>query len=151
MSHDHVQPPLEGVHTTNQSINIFTPHQKMTCAYWLIIQPFCLRWEMTHHVCCIKSRRKKSGFLSEYLIKDESDDSGEEYDLDYICSCKQISYFKRDKNGDPAVSIHRGKCKFPTPIAYQTHTRLKQTDYPNFNLVWLITVPHGPELACWFL
>ena len=25
---------------------------------------------MTHHVCCIKSRRKKSGFLSKYLIKD---------------------------------------------------------------------------------
>ena len=73
---------------------------------------------MTHHVCCIKSRRKKSGFLSEYLIKDESDDSGEEYDLDYIRSCKRISYFKRDKIGDPAVSIHRGKCKFPTPIAY---------------------------------
>ena len=26
-----------------------------------------LRWEMTYHVRCIKSRRKRSGFLSEYL------------------------------------------------------------------------------------
>ena len=26
--------------------------------------------------------------------------------------------FKRDKNGDPADSIHCGKCKFPTLIAY---------------------------------
>ena len=72
---------------------------------------------MTPTVCCIKSPTR--------VLKDESDDS-EEYDLDYIRCCKRISYFKKDKNGDPAVSIHHGKCKFPIPIAYQTHTRLKQ-------------------------
>ena len=65
------------------------------------------------------------------VIKDMSDDSDKDYDLDYICSCKRIHYFKRDRNGDPAVSIHRGKCKFPTPIAYRTRTRLKQPDCPN--------------------
>ena len=68
------------------------------------------------------------------VLKDENDDSDEEYDLDYIHSCKRASYFKKDKNVDPAVSIHLNKRKFPTPIAYQTHNRLKQTDY---NLVWL--------------
>ena len=68
------------------------------------------------------------------VLKDENDDSDKEYDLDYIRSCKRASYFKRNKNGDPAVSTHHGKCKFPTPIAYQTCTRLKQTDYPNYNL-----------------
>ena len=62
------------------------------------------------------------------VLKDENDDSDKEYDLDYICSCKRASYFKKDKNGDPAVSIHRGK--FSTPIAYRTCNRLKQTDYP---------------------
>ena len=64
--------------------------------------------------CHVKSRKK----VPIRVLKDESDDSGEEYDLDYIRSCKRISYSKRDKNGDPAVSIHRGKCKFATPIAY---------------------------------
>ena len=38
--------------------------------------------------------------------------------------------FKIVKNGDPADFIHCGKCKFPPLIAYQTRTRLKQTDYP---------------------
>ena len=66
------------------------------------------------------------------VLKDMSVDSDKEYDLDYIRSCKQIRYFKRDKNGDPAVSIHRGKCKFPTLIAFRTRTRLKQTDCTNF-------------------
>ena len=68
---------------------------------------------------------------------DMSDDSDKGYDLDYICSCKRIRYFKRDRNGDPAVSIHRGKCKFPTPIAYRARTRLKQPDCPN---VWLVHI-----------
>ena len=36
---------------------------------------------------------------------------------------------------DPAGSIHYGKGKFPILIAYRTRTRLKQTDYPNFNSV----------------
>ena len=66
------------------------------------------------------------------VLKNMSVDSDEQYDLDYICSCKRIRYFKRDKNGDPAVSIHRGKCKFPTPIALRTRTRLKQTDCTKF-------------------
>ena len=64
------------------------------------------------------------------VLKDDSDDSDGEYDLDYIRSCKRICYFKRDKNGDPAVSTHRGKCKFPTPITFRTCTR--QTDYSQF-------------------
>lgn len=55
------------------------------------------------------------------------------FDLDYIRYCKRISYFKREKKKERgAVTIHHGKCKFPTPIAYQTQTRLKQTD---FNLI----------------
>jgi len=63
--------------------------------------------------------------------QNKSDDpsvDNKEYDLDFIRSCKQLHIFKREENGDPAVSIHCGKCKFPTPIAYQTRTRLKQTD-----------------------
>ena len=43
--------------------------------------------------------------------------------------------FKIDKNLDPADFIHCGKCKFPILIAYRTRTRIKQTDYPNFNFV----------------
>ena len=83
------------------------------------------------------------------VLKDESGDSDKEYDFDYICSSQRISYFKKVKNGDPAVSIHRGKCKFPTSIAYRTHTRLKQTDPPILIgrncILTLTTVPHGPE------
>ena len=78
------------------------------------------------------------------VLKDMSVDSDEEYDLDYIRSCKRICYFKRDKNEDPAVSIHHGKCKFPTPIAFRTRIRLKQTARL---YQFLITGPHGSELA----
>ena len=41
----------------------------------------------------------------KWVPKDMSDDSDNEYDLNYICSCKRIHYFKGDKNGDPAISI----------------------------------------------
>ena len=75
-----------------------------------------------------KKQEEESGFLSGH----ECWTLDEECDLDYICSYKRIHYFKRDKNGDPAVFIHRGKCKLPTPIAYQTRTKLKQTDYAKF-------------------
>ena len=47
----------------------------------------------------------------------------------YTCTCTVFPYgsfqiniymymYKRDKNGDPVVSIHHGECKFPTPIAF---------------------------------
>ena len=80
--------------------------------------------------CLLYKEQEEEKWVPIRVLKDESDDSDEEYDLDYIRSCKLISCFKKDKNGDPAVSIHHGKCKFPTPIAHQTRTRLKQTDYP---------------------
>ena len=82
--------------------------------------------------CLLYKEQEEEKWVPIRVLKDMSDDSDKEYDLDYIRSCKQIRYFKRDKNGDPAVSIHRGKCKFPTPIAFRTRTRLKQTDCPNF-------------------
>ena len=81
--------------------------------------------------CLLYKEQEEEKWVPIRVLKDMSDDSDKEYDLDYIHSCERIRYFKRDKNGDPAVSIHRGKCKFPTPIAYRTRTRLKQTD-PNF-------------------
>ena len=56
----------------------------------------------------------------------ESDDSNEQYDLDYIHSCKGISYFKKD-NGHLTKHV-LSLNKQITPI----------------------TVPHGPELARWF-
>ena len=90
--------------------------------------------------CLLYKEQEEEKWVPIRVLKDESDDSDGEYDLDYIRSCKRICYFKRNKNGDPAVSTHRGKCKFPTPIAYQTRTRLKQTDYPNSNLVRLISI-----------
>ena len=39
-------------------------------------------------------------------IQRQSDDPSvddEEYDLDYIRSCKPLCFFRRDKNGDPAI------------------------------------------------
>ena len=47
--------------------------------------------------------------MGSYQSMDESEDSDKEYDLDCICSSKQISYFKKVKNEDPAVSIHCAK------------------------------------------
>ena len=49
------------------------------------------------------------------VLMDKSDDPDKKHDLHF---CKRIQYFKRDKNVDPAVSIHHGKCKFQTPIAF---------------------------------
>ena len=69
--------------------------------------------------------------------QDESDDS-EEYDLDYICSCKRISYFKKDKNGDSAVSIHHGKCKFPIPIGKRPRMSNPKMSNPRMSAIRLI-------------
>ena len=66
------------------------------------------------------------------VLKDESDDSDGEYDLNYIRSCKWICYFKRNKNGDPAVSIHRGKCKLLPLLTKHVLGLNMQTDYPQF-------------------
>ena len=91
-----------------------------------------VRFEVRDDTPCLLYReQEEENRVPIRVIKDMSDDSDKDYDLDYICSCKRIHYFKRDRNGDPAVSIHRGKCKFPTPIAYRTRTRLKQPDCPN--------------------
>ena len=77
--------------------------------------------------CLLYKEQEEEKWVPTRVLKDMSVDSDEEYDLDYICSCKRIRYFKRDKNEDPAVSIPRGKCKFPTSIAYRTRMdRLSQ-------------------------
>ena len=51
--------------------------------------------------------------------KEASDSSNAEYDVEFLHSCKKVQYC-RGENGNPFLSIHRGKCKYPTPIAYRT-------------------------------
>ena len=53
--------------------------------------------------------QKEEKWIPIRVLKDVSEDSDKEYDLDCICSSKRISYFKKVKNEDPAVSIHCGK------------------------------------------
>ena len=52
--------------------------------------------------------------------------SNAEYDVEFLRSCEKVQYC-RSENGNPFLSIHRGKCKYPTPIAYRTQTRSKST------------------------
>ena len=104
----------------------------LQCMY-ILYNAYDVRFEVRDDTpCLLYKEQEEEKWVPIRVLKDVSDDSDKEYDLDYIRSCKRIRYFKRDKNGDPAVSIHRGKCKFPTPIAFRTRTRLKQTDCPNF-------------------
>ena len=85
----------------------------------VLYNAYDVRFEVRNDTpCLLYKEQEEEKWVPIKVLKDESDDSDEEYDLDYIRSCKRISYFKRDKDGDPAVSIHRSKCKFTTPIAY---------------------------------
>ena len=84
----------------------------------ILYSAYDVRFEVRNDAPCLdllykEQEEEKWVPIRVYVLKDESDDSDEEYDLDYIRSCKRISYFKKDH---------------PTPIAYQTRTRLKQTD-----------------------
>ena len=56
--------------------------------------------------------------------KEASDSSNA--DVEFLRSCKKVQYC-RSENANPFLSIHRGKCKYPTPIAYRTQTRSKLT------------------------
>ena len=58
--------------------------------------------------------------------KKASDSSNAEYDAEFLRSRKMVQYCWSE-NGNPFLSIHRGKCKYPTPIAYRTRTRSKLT------------------------
>ena len=50
------------------------------------------------------------------------DDSEDEYNVNYLQHCKKIRFFSKD--GDPAVSVYSGHCRFPTPIACRTRAKL---------------------------
>jgi len=96
----------------------------------ILYNAYDVRFEVRNDtLCLLYKEQEEENWVSIRALRDMSVDSDEEYDLDYIHSCKRIHYFKRDKNGNPAVSMYCGKCKFLTPIAYRTHARLKQTDY----------------------
>ena len=53
--------------------------------------------------------------------------SGEEYDIKYLKACRSIKFARYD-NGTPFFSVHYGRCRFPTPIALRTRSRLKQNE-----------------------
>ena len=49
-------------------------------------------------------------------------DSIHKDDIHYLKGCKSIRFF-RSADGMPSLSLHRGKCRFPTPIALRTRAR----------------------------
>ena len=51
--------------------------------------------------------------------------SGGEYDARYLKACRSVK-FARDGDGTPFFSVQYGRCRFPTPIALRTRSRLKQ-------------------------
>ena len=52
--------------------------------------------------------------------------SGGEYDARYFKACQSQVKFARDGDGTPFFSVQYGRCRFPTPIALRTRSRLKQ-------------------------
>ena len=48
---------------------------------------------------------------------------GKELGVKEMETCKKIVYFQNENC--PHLSIRKGKCQFPTPIARQTRSRLK--------------------------
>ena len=49
-------------------------------------------------------------------------DSIHKDDIHYLKGCKSVRFF-RSTDGTPSLSLHRGKCRFPTPIALRTRAR----------------------------
>ena len=43
-------------------------------------------------------------------------------DIRYLKGCKSVRFF-RSADGTPSLSLHKGKCRFPTPIALRTRAR----------------------------
>ena len=72
----------------------------------------------------------------------QSDSSNAEYDVEFLRSCKKVQYC-RSENGNPFLSIHRGKGKYPTPIAYRTQTRSK------LGTTHAHHVPHAEHVERW--
>ena len=65
----------------------------------------------------------ESGWPSVNIITFSSNAA---YDVEFLRSCKNVQYCLSE-NGNPFLSIHREKYKYPTPIAYRTRTRSKLT------------------------
>ena len=49
-------------------------------------------------------------------------DSIHKDDIHYLKGCRSVRFF-RSADGTPSLSLHRGKCRFPTPIALRTRAR----------------------------
>ena len=49
--------------------------------------------------CLLYKEQEEEKWVPTRVLKDMSDDSDEEYDLDYIRSCKRNRYFKRQEWG----------------------------------------------------
>ena len=90
------------------------------------IQP-CTKFHATFRISgnflqCAYAVLKLRFWMDSEATASGFDDSEDEYDVNYLQHCKKIRFISKD--GDPAVSVYSGHCRFPTPIACRTRAKL---------------------------